>query len=270
MGESFEEPVVGLLAEEWEAICGLGGQLTDEEWDLPSECPGWTVRDVLSHMVGTERSLLGDPQPPAAPEAPHVRNPVGTMNEAWVAERRGRPGSEVLAEFEAVTRRRIEELAGFGRERFEQVGPSPVGQVPYREFMAVRVMDCWVHEQDMRVATGRPGHSEGPVADLALGRIASAMGFVVGKKAAAPEGTTVRFSLSGPSARELGVAVRDGRGRAEELSEPTLTLEMDTEVFWRLGCGRVSGEAALDAGLVGMGGDEDLGRRILRNMAFMI
>jgi uncharacterized protein (TIGR03083 family) len=270
MGGSFEEPVVGLLAEEWEAICALGGQLTDEEWELPSECPGWSVRDVLSHMVGTERSLLGDPAPPAAPEAPHVRNPVGALNEAWVAERRSRPGPEVLAEFAEVTHRRLEELAGFGPERFEQVGPSPVGQVPYREFMAVRVMDCWVHEQDMRVATGRPGHSEGPVAELALGRIASAMGFVVAKKAAAPEGTAVRFSLSGSPAREVGVVVRDGRGRAEEVLEPTLTLEMDAELFWRLGCGRVSGEAALDAGLVAIHGEDDLGGRIVRNMAFMI
>ena len=145
MGRSVEEPVVGLLAEEWRAICDLGRELADHEWELPSECPGWSVRDLLSHMVGTESSLLGEPQPPAAPEAPHVRNAIGALNEAWVAARRARPGAEVLAEFRDVTGRRLEELAAFGPERFEEVGPSPVGQVPYREFMAVRVMDCWVH-----------------------------------------------------------------------------------------------------------------------------
>ena len=264
------EPVVGLLAEEWEAIAELGAGLEPGEWDLPSECPGWSVRDVLSHMVGTERSLLGDPQPAAAPEAPHVRNPVGTMNEAWVAERRSHPGAEVLAEFREVTGRRLAQLGGFGPDRFDQVGPSPVGQVPYREFMAVRVMDCWVHEQDMRVATGRPGHSSGPVAELALARIASAMGFVVGKKAAAPESSAVRFSLSGSPAREVGVVVREGRARLEAVTDPTVGIEMDAELFWRLGCGRVTGDAALDAGLIGITGDEELGIRIVRNMAFMI
>jgi uncharacterized protein (TIGR03083 family) len=269
MGGSFGEPVVALLAEEWDAIGVLGATLGDAEWELPSECPGWNVRDVLSHLVGTERWLLGDPQPPAA-EAPHVRNPLGARNEAWVAERRPRPGREVLAEFTEVTRRRLDQLAAFGPERFEQVGPSPVGQVPYREFMAVRVMDCWVHEQDIRVATARPGHSEGPVAELALGRIASAMGFVVAKKAAAAEGAAVRFALSGSPAGDVGVVVREGRGRSEEVSEPTVTLEMDAEVFWRLGCGRVTGDAALAAGLVGIRGDEELGDRIVRNMAFMI
>jgi hypothetical protein len=29
--------------------------------------------------------------------------------------------------------------------------------------MHIRIFDCWVHEQDMRRATGRPGHLTGPV-----------------------------------------------------------------------------------------------------------
>jgi uncharacterized protein (TIGR03083 family) len=58
-----QEPVVDVLDEEWAAIGQLGDDLESGEWELPSECPGWTVRDVLSHMVGTERSLLGEPSP---------------------------------------------------------------------------------------------------------------------------------------------------------------------------------------------------------------
>ncbi|HLI74690.1 MAG TPA: maleylpyruvate isomerase family mycothiol-dependent enzyme [Acidimicrobiales bacterium] len=272
------EPVVEVLAEEWRAIVELGRLLDDNDWDLPTECPGWTVRDLVSHMVGTERSLLGEPAPPVEAEPPpHVHNEVGARNEAWVAARRSVPGHDVLDEFHAVTRRRLDALRSMPNERFDEIGPSPVGPVPYREFMRVRVMDCWVHEQDMRVATGRPGHASGDAASLSLERISSAMPYVVGKRAGAPDGASVRFELRGSWPRRMDVAVRQGRagfdvasGTEPARSQPTVTLDMDAETFWRLGCGRVPGDAALAAGLVEVRGDTALGETVLRAMAFMI
>ncbi|MHB8681793.1 MAG: maleylpyruvate isomerase family mycothiol-dependent enzyme [Acidimicrobiales bacterium] len=270
MAPGAHEPVVEALAEEWAAIAALGELLVPGEWELPSECPGWSVRDLVSHLIGIERGLLGD-EPPSPPlQAPHVRNAIGARNEAWVVSRRGRPGPEVLAEFRDVTCRRLEQLRAMEEPDLARVGPSPVGEVPYREFMAVRVMDCWVHEQDIRVATGRPGHSDGPAAAIALGRIASAMPFVVGKKAGAPDGTSLRFELAGTPGRQLDVVVRGGRAALEDVDDPGTVLHMEADLFWRLGCGRVTGEAALAAGLVLVKGDEDLGRRVVESMAFMI
>jgi uncharacterized protein (TIGR03083 family) len=266
-----QEQVVAVLAEVWQAIAELGSGLSDPEWDLPSECPGWTVKDLVSHLVGVERALLGDPAPPMpAARAPHVHNDMGAVNEAWVSARRAVSGPDVLEEFRAVTARRLDQLAAFRTERFDELVPSPVGQVPYREFMRVRVMDCWVHEQDIRVATGRPGHRQGPAADIALDRITSAMPFVVAKRAGVPDGCGVRFELSGSPARRIDVAVHGGRGVVEDLEQPDVTVTVDTELFWRLGCGRVTGEAALGAGLVGLNGDVALGQAVVRHMAFMI
>jgi hypothetical protein len=45
---------------------------------------------------------------------------------------------------------------------------------------------------------------------------------------------------------------------------------MEAETFWRLGCGRMPGEAARAAGLVELRGDEKLGSAVLCAMAFMI
>jgi uncharacterized protein (TIGR03083 family) len=268
-----EEPVVAILAEEWDAIASLGQELVDAEWDLPSECPVWTVRDVLSHLIGIERVLLGDdPPPPLTELPPHVENEVGARNEAWVAPRRSRPGRDVLAEFRDVTARRLAQLRAEPASRFDAVGPSPVGDVPYREFMNVRVMDSWVHEQDIRVATGRPGHDSGPAAQLSMDRLCSGMPFVVGKQAGAPEGASVRFGLQGPLSRRIDVVVRDGRAKTVDAVDghPTVSLDMAAEVFWRLTCGRVDGKAAELAGLVEVAGDAALGSRVLDAMAFMI
>ena len=271
MGTS--EPVVEALAEVWAAIGALGAELSDDAWDLSTECPGWTVRDVLAHMVGTERSLLGDPPPaPPAVVAPHVRNEMGEANEAWVHGMRALPGAEVLDVFRAVTTRRLAELRSWDAARFAAVGPSPVGLVAYREFMHVRVMDCWVHEQDIRVATDRPGHDDGPAARIAIDRLASGLPFVVGKKAGTPDGASVRFDVHGALGRRIDVAVVQGRAGVVDGTEhdPTTTLEMDVQTLWRLTGGRLSGADARERGLVRIGGDPALGGRVLESMAFMI
>lgn len=52
--------VLGALVDEWAAIDAVVDDLTDEQWHASSPCPGWRVRDVLAHVVGTERMLLGD------------------------------------------------------------------------------------------------------------------------------------------------------------------------------------------------------------------
>jgi uncharacterized protein (TIGR03083 family) len=267
-----QEPVVEVLADAWDAISELGGTLDATEWELPSECPGWTVRDVLSHMVGTELSLLGEPAPDPLSAPSHVHNEVGARNEGWVASLRNHTGREVLDVFRDVTSRRLVQLRSWPSSRFDEVGPSPVGPVPYREFMRVRVMDCWVHEQDIRVATARPGHRQGPAAALAIDRLASAMPFIVGKKVGAPDGSVVRFELTGNEPRRVDVVVHGGRAALGDAAgaEPTAELRMDLEVFWRLGCGRVTGEAARGAGLVELRGDTDLGERVADSMAFMI
>ncbi len=273
MTKGTQEPVIAVLEEQWQAIDTLGRDLGDDEWDLPSECPGWVVRDLLSHLIGIERVLLGDPAPPPLAELPpHVENEIGARNEAWVASRRPLPGRVVLEEFRDVTARRLAELRSSPPARFDEIGPSPVGEVPYREFMNVRVMDCWVHEQDMRVATGRPGHQSEPAAQLSVDRLCSAMPFVVGKQAGAPEGASVRFELHGPLSRRIDVVVRDGRAKSVPAldGEPTAVLDMDVEVFWRLACGRVDGQAARVARLVKVEGDTAVAFRVLDSMAFMI
>jgi putative sterol carrier protein len=107
---------------------------------------------------------------------------------------------------------------------------------------------------------------------MALDGIASAMGYVVGKKAAAPAGAAVRFDVTGDPGRSLDIQVRDGRGvLVQDLAvEPTAVVKMDQETFWRLGCGRVPGETAVLTGLVRLEGDLSLAGRVVDSMAFMI
>ncbi len=260
------------LAETWSSLAGVGRDLTPEEWARPTACPGWSVKDQFSHLIGIERLLLGEAAPTwDEPLGDHVRNDFAVTNEPWVAVRRTRPGGSVRDEFAQVTSRRLAALDGLSAEEWSKVGFSPIGEVPYARFMVTRVFDSWVHEQDVRRATGHPGGSGGLSSSIALDQVQSAMGFVVGKKAAPPEGSVVRFSVTGPpgDARRFALGVRGGRaGPVAEDVAPTVDLTLTSIDFMRLGCGRVTAEEVESAGGVGVAGDSALAQLILTSMSF--
>ena len=152
------------------------------------------------------------------------------------------------------------------------VGFTPLGERPYAIFMEVRVYDCWVHEQDVRLALDRPGGSANRASALSIDRVQGAMGFVVGKQAGCPEGTAVRFDVagSGGDARAFTLAVREGKARevGDEVA-PTVTLSMSSLDFVRLGCGRVGAAELEAAGTIGVDGDAATGQAVLGAMNFM-
>jgi uncharacterized protein (TIGR03083 family) len=269
------EPMIDLLEAVWRDIAELGAGLTDEEWARPTECPGWSVKDNVAHMIGTERMLMGQ-KPEADPEATpdFVRNDIGRANQQWVDEYGFLPGNEVLEAFVSVTNQRLDDLRALTPEDWNREGFTPEGPGPYRQFMEIRAFDCWYHDQDMREALYRPGFMEGPVADLSIGRIGpKGMGYVVGKKAGAPPNSTVVFDVAGTPAITVVVTVPP-EGRAvvggDVPASPTARIALDRRTYTRLAGGRWTGGDARANGEVSVTGNEDLANRIVDNMAFTI
>jgi uncharacterized protein (TIGR03083 family) len=272
--DASTEPTIDLLDTVWGSIVELGAGLDEAQWKRPSELPGWTVQDNLSHIVGTERTMQGVPTPDNEPGAmDHIRNPIGEMNEHWVEHHRSMSGAELLEVFRALRTERLAELRALPPERFDEIGPTPVGEAPFREFLAVRVFDSWIHEQDMRRPLGLRGHLSGPVVELSVGRMTKAMPFVVGKKVAPPDGTSVVFVIGGDDGASWTIpVVVDGRASVVDAppDRPDVRITTDLEAFTALSTGRwdPSGPAALDR--VEVEGDEDLGRRVLDQLNFMV
>ena len=90
-----------------------------------------------------------------------MRNDIGKFNEQWVHVYRDKSPAETMDDFRTVTAKRMEALSALSAEEWDKEGFTPEGPGPYRQFMEIRVFDCWYHDQDMREALGRPGLLEG-------------------------------------------------------------------------------------------------------------
>jgi uncharacterized protein (TIGR03083 family) len=267
------EVATAALAETWASLAGVGRDLGPDEWDRPTPCPGWSVKDQFSHLIGIERMLLGEATPSwSEPLGDHVKNEFAAAHEPWVAVRRERGPAAVLAEFVEVTEIRLQTLTELSPQEWARVGYSPAGDIPYADFMDLRVFDSWVHEQDVRTATGRPGGSGGRASAISLDRVQAAMGFVVGKKAASPEGSVVRFTVTGSGGDERRFALRVAGGRAKPVGAdeaPTVALTLSSIDFAQLGCGRTRADDVVAAGGIGVAGDPVLAQAVLNSMNFM-
>jgi uncharacterized protein (TIGR03083 family) len=265
-----DEPIVPVLLAEWASLDALLAGLDETQWTADTCLPAWRVRDVVAHLIGTEAMLAGETPPPAAVDTsalPHVRNDLGATNELWVRSLRSEPTAVLLERFRAVTRDRAGALVALTAADFEAPTRTPAGKGTYRQLMEIRLFDCWLHEQDIRDAVGRPGHETGPCADAAVAQMARSLGYVVGKRAGAPDGSAVTVELSGPIRATFHVAV-DGRATmTDRLDRPaTAVLTMSSNLFVRLAGGRV--DVATHLAEVGITGDAELGRRVAENLAF--
>jgi len=256
--------VVAAYEQTMRSTIALAQDFTDADYGLPTDLPGWTVKDVLSHLIGIERALLGDPAPQHTlpDDLPHIRNDFGRMLEVDVDVRRPVPGPKVLAELVETLDRRLARLPGIDPD---QEITAPTGKkVPYVEFMTFRAFDCYVHEQDIRRAVGRPGNLDAPAAEYTRYRLGFGLPYVVGKKVAAEPGQTVRFEVTGPVAFTRCIAVGDDRRArdTEPVETPTVTLTMEWETYLLLATGR----RTPDTVPVAVAGDRELGAKVLANL----
>ena len=266
---SDRDTLVAALEAEFDSLVDLGRDLTEEQWETRSEVPGWSVKDNFSHIIGTELMLLGRPDEQIdVGDPPHLNNDIGKFNEIAVVTRRDNSGPEVLAEFAMVAGERKAALQAMTEDDFDAESFTPAGQDTYGRFMQIRVFDCWIHEQDCREALGLPGHHAGPAVEVMLDELTTAMGFVVGKKAGASEGQSVRIELTGETQRVIDVRV-DGRASVvDDLDDPTTTITLPTTLWVRYAAGRRTGDP--DHPDVRIDGDQELGRAVIENAAYTI
>jgi uncharacterized protein (TIGR03083 family) len=131
--------------------------LDDADWQHPSRCDGWTVQDVITHLIGVNQfwalsvgaGLAGDPTRFLATFDP-VETPA-----RMVADARGAPPAETLAAFTESNEAFLVLVEGLGDEEMAMFAEAPPGHVAIRQLADHAVWDSWVHERDVFLPLGR-------------------------------------------------------------------------------------------------------------------
>ena len=237
-------------------------------WLLPTACPGWTVGDLIAHLLDIDGFLAGDPRPDHEPDwdaLPHAVGRISLMTEVGVDARRGVPMEEVLAEFDSVLERRSAQLAA-GTDDLTALVLGPFGsERPLGRVLSMRTFDAWVHAQDIRAARGLPLQFDTAAARITADQLLSGLPLIWGKTLEAPAGTVLSLSISGPVVvTDLQVGVDDaGRGVMVTGAVPDVSLTSTWPDLLDLMTGRVLPD---DAGLlerIELTGDAELANKLL-------
>jgi uncharacterized protein (TIGR03083 family) len=243
--------VAGRFAPLRAQLLDLLARLSEDDWTRPTAARRWRVKDVAAHLLGGDIGILsrrrdGFRPPGAAATAGELVRLVNGWNEEWILAAR-RISPRLLRELLAFTAPQVE--ACFAAADPEELG-VPVGwagpdPAPAWFDIARDFTERWHHQQQIRDATANPPLYDpyffSPVLDTFVRALPH--GF---RHVSAPEGTVVRFEISGGAG---GVWFVIGTGLAWELSlasaaPPAAEVVLPQDMAWRMFTKGVDGETA--------------------------
>ena len=207
----------------------LARGIDDEGATRPTDCPGWTVHDQLSHMVGLEQVLSGSPAPTIElPPLAHVASDFAQFMERQVHVRRGLPLAAVADELAGLLPRRMTQLSEALRQGDPEV-PGAFGNRKFSASMPIRVFDLWAHEQDIRRALGLAPRVDCVAAEVSKDRTLTAWSSTLPTKVTGVDANLV-IAIAGASLASSEITLGVGG--------PVTYVSGDVGVMTWLGCGR--------------------------------
>ncbi len=181
---------------------GLLADLSEEEWLHPSRCEGWTVQDVVTHLVSTngfwalsiQAGVAGEPTrflaafDPVASPAQHVERVQGT------------PIAETLEQLSSSTAALAAVVDGLEDGDWDRLAEAPPGHVPVWLVADHALWDCWVHERDIVLPLGRIAVTD-PEEVLTCLRYSAALGRAFEVCGGRAKPSTVVLEVQDPGAR---------------------------------------------------------------------
>ena len=250
--------VIPLAREELARFLALLESLAPDDWTQPTECVLWSVKDIVAHQgshvlaLTHYRELLNQFNPRNLRDYTRQgMNSLDAANQRQVDRRAAWTPAQLIAEM-----RDHSEASFSGRQRLPfllrqmRVGaPGFEGRVSLGELIDnIFTRDMWMHRLDICHATGRDmvqtGEHDGRITALAVRDLDRHLT----KKL---KGRSVVYRLNG---RAGGEWIAGGS------STPAAAISLDVLDFHRLASERISGQQALDQGLVTIEGDQALGR----------
>ncbi|MEY2474314.1 MAG: hypothetical protein QOK28_3643 [Actinomycetota bacterium] len=130
--------------------------LDASQWAAPTRCEKWSVKDVVSHLVGTDRfwaiafgaGINGQPT-----RFLESFDPVATPEE-MVDGMRAQPAQVVLTQYEAQVNNVLSTLGSVAD--WSVRAEAPPGHLALNVAVLHALWDAWVHERDISIPLGLP------------------------------------------------------------------------------------------------------------------
>jgi uncharacterized protein (TIGR03083 family) len=264
--------LIGILHAE-RARLGRTIQYTDPRtWDATSPCQGWSNRDVLAHLAAQDAAAaqLAGAEPATELEAFRAANDgdlwVNGFNEWAVRVRAEVPARQLADDWGRaadVFCTRVADLPADGWDAHRV--PWLAGEIGVRYLVQSRIVEWWLHGEDLREGTGQePNPQHWPVhltCDMGIRMLPYALGLA----GHAFPGASVRVDLSGMGAGSWHWGLSPRESPAED-KKPDAWIEGRALAFAMVAARRVAGESYLEDGNLVIGGDETLAEIVLRHV----
>lgn len=250
--------------------------LTPPEWELPTLAPAWRVSDVAAHLLDTALRKLSLLRDGCIAEPVEIRS---SQELVALVNRLNREGVAVYRRLSPLLLIEMMQLACEQSARFhESLDPfAPAGfpvswageETSLNWFDTARELtERWHHQQQIRLATNRPGiltpQLYHPVLDCFLRGLPHAF-----RSVAASDNSTLVVEIAGDCGGNWQLAHRQGSWRleCEPASHPSARIVIPQQIAWRIFTKGI-GAAAARAQCV-FEGDRELGEQVLTLVAIV-
>ncbi len=234
--------------------------LEPAKWDTPTALSGWRIREVVAHLITTDRAAITGQ---ILPQVFGSMDKLEAWNDRQLAGWKDRPTEELLEAIESWGRRFATFARAFPQPLYRLKLPSMLGKGEAGMLIWVRTYDEWVHRQDMRRALGMPDEEVDlePVAEFLL----QAIGFSTSPKVEGPW-VRVAISLDGVPVPEWGYELGTRTNGPELAKDAAARIIAPGPDFVMAAADRDRFDDLQQEGVLKIEGDEDAARRLLAKL----
>jgi uncharacterized protein (TIGR03083 family) len=245
-----------------------------DSWEQPSACPGWWNRDVVAHMSGQDTAAAhlfrGDPAEEL--DAYRATLPsddaftVDGLNAFLVNNRSGLPYREVLTTWGRAAEATLDYAAALSDDAWrDERFPWLLGAIAARYLVQSRVVEWWVHGEDIRATAGLgPQIQHWPIF-LTVDMGVRMLPWTLGEAGIDLEGASVQIDLEGAGEGSWHWGLGAGEAPPPD-KKPDAFIQGRAPQFALLAAHRLSVDDVIDSGNVVLGGEADIAESIVRHI----
>jgi len=232
--------VIDLFQETLDHLLVLLYELSEEEWNIPTICTGWSVKDVALHLLGVEIGNISSRLDQhnlgrTISDWNELVDYINIWNQEWVDVSR-RISSPLLIEL-------LDFVGENAYEYFRSIDPFEIGgsiswaglePQPVWLDIAREYTERWHHQQHIRDAVKKPGLKESKFLSPVLETFMWALPYTF-RHLSAPDGTSITISVSGDSGGQWTLLHAKGGWDFYQgtTMDPDTEIILEEDIAWR-------------------------------------